>query len=1019
MIRLLKNSTPRQRCVVALFFFVFLLVVALWPTKIFAADDLLWEVLKNYENKDSLGGHVYAIWGTFMKLVNGFVVVVLIAVAFAQILRLNINTYGVKKVLPTLVLAIIAANFSFLFCRLMVDLSSVIISLFIQGPDGKATNAEEVVGVFSNIGDNLPNFSGGPCEEGKTANCYTYGTLFWQGLANLMIFAGGVVLFILAYLFIIRNWLIYFLTAMAPLGFMALVLPQTKSLFNQWWTNFSKWVFMPVVSVFWIWVGSLWFTIIQDGGGTFMSFVFVGVCFYLAITTPFKMGGAVMSAWGNMGKKAWGRTGGAAWNATGGAGIKAGQQWVGDKYSNVKRTGTNWAKDNVPVVKQWSRAANRGRLRQATVNSYFEDKDKTRQQQAFLDFMNTKEFRSKGGFKDPVLKKLKGQAATLFMNDEWNHEVYNGFKNADLIKRVPKVNDGGTIRNATLEDVANQGLTLLERDGVTTFKNNGDRITAAKEMTAATKELLQRRKGARNSADNIAGSTDPYNSIRPNDIIEAEGLNVDPRIMASSAVGTPSAGGGQASGSQSASQGGSEAQQSVNNAQQNIDEIIKKNVDTNIAHQYASSAFVTSARKGKSFEEAKKDKELEDTGVSIDSFGPDAQKELEKSYNELAEAMRESGQSFSLSDYTRGLRGTAGNKTEAIIENLANTKSGQLNESTLQEMMKDMSPEEQAYAKTHFDDLKQMSGMIDETMEANGSNKELENVDTGLYVIKDLMDKANNTDVEALERYMANALRPLEESEKNGKLNEAGVAEKKRYEDGLLAIQKIKEQGKTISSDTLKDPEQYDTFKKEVVSAERSKNRKEIIYSSEISDKTIATIASTNTNVPLEQINIDTSINHLNQSIESLISAITENTGTENRPAQGIDSKTMANMEAMKLALKENQSGLKEDFKGAMQALFGHGYNGKDSLSNPAVARIFANELSTRLSQRLSRTPLKTQITNMPKNSGTHPATTPLPTSSPQPQVQTTPIQTTPIQTTPPQPKPGTQWRLPTNKDLK
>lgn len=41
-----------------------------------------------------------------------------------------------------------------------------------------------------------------------------------------------------------------------------------------------------------------------------MAFVFALVVFYLAITTPFKMGGAVMQQWGGLGKKIWGATGG-------------------------------------------------------------------------------------------------------------------------------------------------------------------------------------------------------------------------------------------------------------------------------------------------------------------------------------------------------------------------------------------------------------------------------------------------------------------------------------------------------------------------------------------------------------------------------------------------------------------------------------------------------------------------------------------------------------------------------------
>lgn len=300
----MKSRILNQKFIALLSLLLLTTVFFLWPSHSFAAMEPVWQVLKNYQDTSSLGSKVYGIWNIFIKLTNGFVVVVLIAVAFAQILRLNINTYGVKKILPTLVLAIIAANFSFLFCRLLIDFSSILVSYFLQGSGG--TNATKVVGALTNISKTVSTLSYGPCTSSNIADagksCYTYGTLFWQGIANLMILAGAIVMLILAYLFIIRNWLIYFFVALAPLAFMSLVLPQTKSLFTQWWTNFSKWVFMPVLSVFWIWVGSLWFSNI-GAQGTLMSFIFSGVCFYLAITTPFKMGGTIMSAWGNIGKK--------------------------------------------------------------------------------------------------------------------------------------------------------------------------------------------------------------------------------------------------------------------------------------------------------------------------------------------------------------------------------------------------------------------------------------------------------------------------------------------------------------------------------------------------------------------------------------------------------------------------------------------------------------------------------------------------------------------------------------------
>lgn len=302
-----KNYYVAFSCMIVL-----LLVFLLLPSKTFAVEiEAVSGVLKN---ESGMGGQIQKIWKEVMNVVNAFVIVILIATAFSQILRLNINTYGVKKILPSLIFAIIAANFSYLFCRLMVDFSSVIMDLFLNGTS--VTGGIRTVGIdeISNGVDTTSKFL-------STEGTLTAASILWMLVGGLLKIAGAILIYILAYLFLIRNWIIYFLVPIAPLAIMSMVLPQSKTLFNQWWSNFAKWVFMPIVSLFWIWLGVLWFDSIQSLSSAFLlTYVFSVACFYLALTTPFKMGGGIMQKWGDLGKKAWGKTGGAAlggaWNST-------------------------------------------------------------------------------------------------------------------------------------------------------------------------------------------------------------------------------------------------------------------------------------------------------------------------------------------------------------------------------------------------------------------------------------------------------------------------------------------------------------------------------------------------------------------------------------------------------------------------------------------------------------------------------------------------------------------------------
>jgi len=290
---------------------VFILVTFLFAIPHAYALEPAYKVLKN--TSSGMGAQVKDIWTILINLVNSFIIVLLIIVAFAQILRLNINTYGIKKILPSLIFAIIAANFSFLFCRLLVDFANIAINALIDA-NPASNNAITTIG-------NSDWASPATLKVREAVDNGRWGTMLWFIFAQFFVFAAGILVLILAFLFLIRLWVIYFLVALSPLAMMAMVLPQTKSIFGQWWTNMSKWTFMPVISVFWVWLAGKWVDTLDTSGNSafLLTFLFSSVCLYLAITTPFKMGGAIMKTWSSLP----GRLGKYAGNTTAGKTVKA------------------------------------------------------------------------------------------------------------------------------------------------------------------------------------------------------------------------------------------------------------------------------------------------------------------------------------------------------------------------------------------------------------------------------------------------------------------------------------------------------------------------------------------------------------------------------------------------------------------------------------------------------------------------------------------------------------------------
>jgi hypothetical protein len=255
------------------------------------------------------GESIRSAWKMFLSFANSILILVLLVVAFSNILHLQIDNYGVKKILPSLIIAILLANFSWFICIFLIDIANMVLRFILEFKTGNISGDPNKL-VTSISATELPE--GVTDVDSAYKKILTDGGFFWQFVGTQLIrIVGGVMITLLAYLMIVRNWVIYFLVALSPLGFIAMALPQTKSVFQTWFKQFIQWVFMAVVSAFWLWVGSVFVTssFVSSGAG-FMKALFAIACFYLALTTPFKLGGAIMQKWNDVGKKAWGATGG-------------------------------------------------------------------------------------------------------------------------------------------------------------------------------------------------------------------------------------------------------------------------------------------------------------------------------------------------------------------------------------------------------------------------------------------------------------------------------------------------------------------------------------------------------------------------------------------------------------------------------------------------------------------------------------------------------------------------------------
>ncbi len=177
------------------------------------------------------GSGLFKAWSVMRNFANIAFVIVFLIIIFSQVTSMGITNYGIKRMLPRLVVAAILVNISFWICSLAVDLSNI---------GGSSLKA-----LFDGIGQGLSLPDSG--------NALTTGTQ-WQGIvggllggaligAGLYIALAALIPVVLACLvaivavflvLIIRQALIVLLIVVSPLAFVAYLLPNTESLFTKW-----------------------------------------------------------------------------------------------------------------------------------------------------------------------------------------------------------------------------------------------------------------------------------------------------------------------------------------------------------------------------------------------------------------------------------------------------------------------------------------------------------------------------------------------------------------------------------------------------------------------------------------------------------------------------------------------------------------------------------------------------------------------------------------------------------------
>jgi len=187
------------------------------------------------------GNGAYSAWQIMRTFANIVLVIAFLVIIYSQLTQQGISNYGIKKLLPRLLLTAVAINVSYIIVQLGVDISNVLgMSLkrvlsdlpVFTGPDGNwVENTLSQGNFFTDIaaGILIGNVALGAFAVGAVL-VYFVGLAVFIPVVLGAVIAVGITFFIL----LARQMLIVLLAVVAPLAFAAMLLPNTQEWFKKW-----------------------------------------------------------------------------------------------------------------------------------------------------------------------------------------------------------------------------------------------------------------------------------------------------------------------------------------------------------------------------------------------------------------------------------------------------------------------------------------------------------------------------------------------------------------------------------------------------------------------------------------------------------------------------------------------------------------------------------------------------------------------------------------------------------------
>lgn len=198
------------------------------------------DIVKNYLEVEpefvSTDGTTYQAWQVFQNIANIILVIFLLVVIFSQLTGIGIDNYGIKKILPRLIICAVLINLSYFIVQFFVDVSNIVGSsingIFSSLPNGSINISE----IGSSTSLSIPSHVLGlSLTAGATAGVIAVVMNPAILLSFLFVLISGLISVLAMWLILMaRKAGVVIAVIIAPIAFALYLLPNTSKLTKNW-----------------------------------------------------------------------------------------------------------------------------------------------------------------------------------------------------------------------------------------------------------------------------------------------------------------------------------------------------------------------------------------------------------------------------------------------------------------------------------------------------------------------------------------------------------------------------------------------------------------------------------------------------------------------------------------------------------------------------------------------------------------------------------------------------------------